>query len=529
MGKQIRNITIVGGGTAGWMTALLLQRRLAVKSSGKNKITVTLVESPNIATVGVGEATVPGMPATLREAGIQESEFFRTCNASFKLGVLFDNWNVNKNGEKIAYINPFNRASPIDGIDVAEYYFRYGVRGAKFSEIMSPATYCMRRLKGPRPLGAPAYDTKQGFAYHLDAGKFAAMLTAFCKRKGVVHLRDDMVGVTKNDRGLIESIQLKETGEHKTDFVIDCTGFRGLLINKEMGEPFLDYSRYLANDRALAVQIPHADPGKIEPVTRSSALGAGWSWRVPLYNRIGTGYVFSSAHRTDDEARDEFMGFLGDQAKGLEPRVIPMRIGRTRKTWVGNCLAIGLSGGFIEPLESTAIYMIEMAVRWLITYFPDTDFEPSLQNAYNQRVNYLYDEVLDFICMHYRLGNRTDSQYWIDARTELQIPDRLKERLDLWRHKLPGRDDIGEHYLFDHWTYQVVLLGKEVYDNGFGPGPVNSPLDLDRKKWVAFLKTYEMGVKDRLSRIADHKALLDDIRGPETEVVEERTPESAIL
>lgn len=524
MGKKIKNVTIVGGGTAGWMTALLLQRKLGRTSSGGRPISITLIESPNVATVGVGEATVPGMVSILRECGISEPDFIRSCNASFKTGVYFANWNQRKDGSPINYVNPFNRAPAIDGVDIAEYFFRFGVKGATFPELMSISPHCAKRLLGPRALGAPEYDTTQGFAYHLDAGRFAAMLSDICTRRGVKHVRDDMVDAVKNDRGLIDHLVLKEGGEHKVDLVIDCTGFRGLLINKVMGEPFLDYSRFLANDKALAVQLPHPDPDKLEPMTRSTALGAGWSWRVPLHSRVGTGYVFSSAHRTDDEARDEFLAHLGDQGKGAEPRVIPMRIGRSRATWSGNCVAIGLSGGFIEPLESTAIYMIEMAIRMLVTYFPDTDFHPAVQDAYNAKVNGLYDEVLDFICLHYRLGNRTDSQYWIDAREELEIPDSLAHKVELWRHKLPSRDDIGLYHLFNHWTYQCVLLGKEVYGTDYGPGPVNSAIPLDRKKWQEFLQTFQLTVKDRLSTVADHKQLLDEIRrnardrtAPETE------------
>ena len=183
-------------------------------------------------------------------------------------------------------------------------------------------------------------------------------------------------------------------------------------MSKVLEEPFVSYSKYLANDRAVAVQIPHPDPMKIPPVTRSTALGAGWSWRVPLFHRIGTGYVFSSAHRTDEAAKAELLAHLGLTPEEAEPRVIPMRIGRSKNLWVKNCVAVGLSGGFIEPLESTAIHMIDMSIRWLLAYFPDSDFADPLRNRYNKLMISLYDEVRDFICLHYALGNRTDDPYW---------------------------------------------------------------------------------------------------------------------
>lgn len=515
MGRPIDKVTIVGGGTAGWLAATLLQAYGRKKAPGSKPLKISVIESPDIPTVGVGEATVPAMVRTLQSAGVSEREFFKTCNASFKLGVVFDHWNVDKAGKRVTYINPFSAAPTINGIDMAHYYQRFGAGPLDYVQAYSPAVDLWRARKGPRAAGSKEFDYPIGFAYHLDAGKFAGMLTEHCVKNGVNHIRENVLEVEQDESGAISALKLDKTGRHKVELVIDCTGFRGLIINKALQEPFLSYSKYLANDKAMAVQIPHPDPDVIEPVTRSTALGAGWSWRVPLYNRIGTGYVFSSAHRTDDEAREEFLAHLGPAAKDAEPRIIPMRVGRNRNAWVKNCVAIGLSGGFIEPLESTAIYMIDMGIRWLITYFPDKEFPDPLRQRYNHLVDQLYDEVRDFVCLHYRLGNRTDSQYWLDARTELEVSDRLAENIELWRHNLPFHYDLPFTTLFDAGTYTAVLLGKKVYETGFANGKIGSGLSLDPQLWKTALEQMRQRTKKFLRGASDHHDLLAELRGEE--------------
>lgn len=513
MGQPIKSVTIVGGGTAGWLTAALLQAFGRKDQNGLKPLEITVVESPDIPTVGVGEATVPGIVRTLRNAGLSEKEFFRRCNASFKLGVSFDGWNVDKNGKPISYINPFSKAPNLRGIELASYFLKYGAGSLDYVQSYAATVDMVKSLKGPRADGSKEYDPSMGFAYHLDAGKFAALLTDHCTRLGVRHIRENVIEVKQDERGFISGLMLQETGHHPVEMVIDCTGFRGMIINQVLKEPFISYSKYLANDRAMAVQLPHPDPAKIEPVTRSAALGAGWSWKVPLYNRIGTGYVFSSAHRTDEQARDEFLAHLGPRAKDAEPRIIPMRVGRNRNAWVKNCIGIGLSGGFIEPLESTAIYMIDMGVRWLLSYFPDSDFPDPLRNRYNDLVDSLYNEVRDFICLHYKLGNRTDSQYWIDARTELDVPDKLAENIELWRHNLPSHYDLPFTTLFDAGVYSAVLLGKRVYQTGFGAANIGSGLSLNRTMWADVQGRLRKANLERVRRSADHHTLLNELRG----------------
>ncbi|MBY6049133.1 tryptophan halogenase family protein [Vannielia litorea] len=516
MGQPIREVTIVGGGTAGWMTALLLQSML---KGGENGVRITLIESPNIPTVGVGEATVPGMPRTLRQGGIDERAFFRTCNASFKLGVVFGHWNEDAEGKRVDYINPFAHPPAIDGVSAAEYALQFGTGGLDFVQTFSPSVDLAAAAKGPRGPGEMP-GPPVGFAYHLDAGKFAGMLKEHCVARGVRHVLDDLVEVELDECGYVAALMLERGGRHPVELVIDCTGFRGLIINQALGEPFESYGKYLANDRAMAVQVPHREPERLDSVTKSTALGAGWAWRVPLFNRIGTGYVFSSAHRTDEEAREEFLAHLGPDGEGAEPRVIPMRVGRNRNAWVKNCVAVGLSGGFIEPLESTAIHMIDTAVRWLVQYFPDTDYAEPLRGRFNHLVDELYNEVRDFICLHYALGNRTDDQYWIDAREELEVPDTLAENLELWQYGLPAHNDIRFVSLFSPMTYQAVLLGKRVYETGFGKGKFSTGRTLDPAKWEAFVKRARAGIGAQVQAAAGHRALLRAIRGEAGAVAE---------
>ncbi len=520
MGQPIRNVTIVGGGTAGWLTALLLGTFFRSGQGGKSDPQgrrITLIESPNVKTVGVGEATVPAMPRLLKQAGVDEGDFFKRCNASFKLGVLFDNWNVDRNGKRIAYINSFNEGPVIDGIDSAHHFLKFGAAGRAFADVISPAADLARACKGPRPLDASGQAPGVGAAYHLDAGLFADLLRDICVARGVEHIRDDVVDVEKDERGFISALVLKEKQRLPVELVIDCTGFRGVLINQALGEPFVDYSKYLANNRAAAIQIPHPDPEKLEPMTRSTALGAGWVWRVPLYNRVGTGYVFSSAHRSDEEACDELLAHLHatgqPPAEGAAPRIIPIRVGRTRNPWVKNCVAIGLSGGFIEPLESTAIYMIEMSVRWLLAYFPDSDFAAPLRARYNRISTQLYDEVRDFICLHYALSNRDDSPYWIDAREALERPDSLAANLELWRHALPTRYDLDSAQLFSYRVYHAVLLGKQVYETGFASAPPASGATLRRDRWRDYVKQVRRGIDQAARTLPDHKTLISVLRG----------------
>ncbi len=506
--NRINHVTIVGGGTAGWLTAMILSTSLNV-SSDSPKVRVTLIESPNIPTVGVGEATVPGMARLLGQLKIDEKQFFLRCNASFKLGVRFVGWHEDEDGNPLEFVHPFNSPQGIQGLNPAYHFHRFvpDSETHKFSDAMVPNGDVIRSLRGPRLLDDEDYHYKIGYAYHLDAALFAVFMREVGVSRGVEHILDDVVEVKQGENGYITALHLKERGILPVQLVVDCTGFRSLIMGKALGEPFEPCSDELLCDSAAAVQIPHKDPTRLEPCTRSTALGAGWCWRVPLYTRVGTGYVFSSRFRTDEEAIDEFKGYLGDQGEGVEPRIIRMRIGRTRRSWVKNCVAIGLSGGFIEPLESTAIYMIETSARWLVRHFPDRSINPALSDNYNRLMSTLFAEIRDFIVMHYHSSNRKEP-FWVAARSEIELSDSLRERLELWRYTFPSVVDTSADRLFNYWNYLCVLYSKGFFQDA------SYPLEgsISKNDWDGFLERLVQSKRRLIQALPDHYRLVTAIR-----------------
>ncbi len=506
--NRITGVTIVGGGTAGWVTAMILNSSLNGRSDGP-RVCITLVDSPNVPTVGVGESTVPGMPRLLQQLGIDEKQFMRQCNASFKLGVRFVHWHEDDAGRPLEYFNLFNSPAAIHGLSPAYHFHRFAgpERYDEFADALVPTSDLIRARRGPRGLEQGDYESQVGYAYHVDAALFALFLRDICVARGVEHVLDDVVEVQQGENGFITALKLKERGLVPVQLVVDCTGFRSRIIGQVLEEPFESYSDLLLCDRALAQQIPHPAPGEIEPCTRSTALGAGWSWRVPLHSRVGTGYVFSSRFRSDQEAIEEFLDFLGPQAKDAEPQVIRMRIGRMRRHWVKNCVAIGLSSGFIEPLEATAIYMIETAARWLVRHFPDRAMSPVLAESYNDLTNTLYEEIRDFIVLHYFSTNRKEP-FWLAARQEIELPASLAERLELWRTTLPHTVDTTGDRLFDYWNYLNVLYCKGTFrDCSYALEGSTS-----RDDWDAFTRRLTNFRRRLVAGLPDHHELLEAIR-----------------
>ncbi len=513
--NRVRQVTVVGGGTAGWLSALALTSFLNRFNEGP-PIRVSVIESPKIPTVGVGEATVTGITRLMRQLGLNESEFFKRCNASFKLSVRFADWARHDDGSPKVFMHPFNYPGMLEGHAPAYHFHKYGPHPGTvdFADSLVVNSALVRERRGPRRIGDKDYEAAIGYSYHLDAGLFAGFLRDVAVERGLNHIRDDVVDVELDERGFVSALQLEEGGRYPVEFVIDCTGFRGLILQKALGEPFLSYSDHLLCDSAIPVQIPHRDASMIEPCTRSTALGAGWVWRVPLYSRVGTGYVFSSQYRSDDEARAEFFGHLrenGDlpaDAPDPETRVIRMRVGRTRRAWVKNCVGIGLSGGFVEPLESTAIYTIEMAARWLVNYFPERDMNPVLADSYNAIIAALYEEVRDFISSHYLTSNRTEP-FWQAARGPDVLSDSLRGKLELWRHTLPSMLDTRASTLFNYWSYLYTLWPK----GHFADKPYPLSAVISRPAWERHGKALASEKQRLLTLLPNHYELLSHIRG----------------
>jgi tryptophan halogenase len=509
MGTPLRNITIVGGGTAGWIVAAYLNHRLQWGMTGRGAA-VTVIESPEIGTIGVGEATVPTLKDTLRMLQIPEAEFIRRTDATFKLGIWFRDWNRKPDGAAVNFMHPFTGGLTVLGMNPGYSFKRHGFPGREnvtdqdFVRTVSTALNAMEGMRGPRALNGPEFGGALQYAYHLDAGKLAAFLTEVCTARGVRHVRDNVVGVQHDARGYISALQLKEHGEWPVELVIDCTGFRGLLINQAMGEPFESYADYLLNDRAMPIQIPHEDARQLNPVTTTTALGAGWAWNIPLQTRIGTCYVFSSAFASEEAALAEFRAHVGKRAGSAAPRVLKMRVGRTRRSWVKNCVAMGLSSGFVEPLESTAIMTVEMMSRWLLHSLPTTDFEQPLIDQFNTRVAGLYDEVRDFLGLHFSLSNRDDTPYWRAVRHEAKRSDTLREHLALWKHSLPSPINPRPAAVFNSWSVQCILMGKDFYRDAELVGEETVPPAIWRQ-YIQEIRATRAGV---MGRIASHYDLV---------------------
>lgn len=514
LAEPVKNITVVGGGTSGWLAATYLAR-LYHERVVRGDLIITVVESPDIGIIGVGESTARPMSELLRNLGIKEADFIKRCNATFKLSGWFANWDVDEKGAPVSWVNPFFSQTDLHGVNPGYLFASYamdpggGPTQEGFTEAISVCPAIIRAHKGPRRLGDGDYKSEIPYSYHMDAVELAKILQERGKELGVRHILDHVEEVKLADNGFVSALVLRQHGEHSVEFVIDATGFASIILNKALGEPFENYDKYLLNDRAVVAQLPHDDPTKIEPTSRATGMNAGWSFRVPLFNRVGSGYVYSSRFISDEEAIEEFKRHVGPAAEDIEPRVIRMRIGKARRSWVKNCLALGLSSGFVEPLEATAIYSVQVALQWLHNYFPDTDFDPAVTERYNSLVDGLYDEIVDFISLLFCISNREDTPYWRAVRYEMEIPPRLKENLEVWKRTMPDALDLGAHTFFSPTSYRSALMGKQFY-KGRSYAQV---APLTESHWKQYLQIRRERTNGLLNVLPDHYELLRHIRG----------------
>lgn len=514
MGRPITNITIVGGGTSGWIAAAYLNQRLQWGPMASRDVTITVIESPLVGIIGVGEATVPTLKATLKLLRISEAEFMKRTDATFKLGIWFDGWNTDEQGQPIGFMHPFTGGRTISGLNPGYAYKQHGIPWRKnvsdqdFVRMISIARDAFERNQGPRAMNGPQYGGALQYAYHTNAAKLADFLAEVCISRGVKHVRDNVVDVKLDKRGYISSLQLEKHGKWPVELVIDCTGFRGLLINKALGEPFMSYSDYLLNDSAIPMPIPHRDPDRLPSVTGAIAMDAGWSWNIPLSNRVGTGYVFCSQFKSDDDALQELRKLNGPASEKIDPPqpTIKMRVGRNRRSWVKNCVSIGLSSGFVEPLESTAIMTVELQSRWLLSFMPTTDFEEPLADQYNQAVARLYDEIRDFLGLHFSLSERKGA-YWDAVRNDAKKSDTLQHHLDLWKYSLPSPADARNRTVYSHWSVLCILMGKNFYRDCKLSSAEFVPLNIWHR-YGAELRAWKQSI---IPRLAPHKQLVDHV------------------
>ncbi|MEG3159300.1 tryptophan halogenase family protein [Sphingomonas sp. LB2R24] len=463
---KITKVVIVGGGTAGWMTAAALSRLVA---SG---VSVTLVESEEIGTVGVGEATIPSLLDYNRMLGIDEDAFVRATGATFKLGIEFRNWT--RAGD--SYLHPFGtHGRDIDGVSFHQLWLRQAASGN--ADPGPIGDYCLssvaaRRGRFTRPSANPqSVLSTLSYAFHFDAGLYATFLRDIAEQDGVVRVEGRVIAVDRNaETGFIEAVRLEGDRRIEGELFIDCSGFRSLLLGNTLGVPFTSWKRWLSCDRAWAV--PSERQGPLTPYTRATADSAGWRWRIPLQHRVGNGYVYSSAHIDDDDAKQVLLAGLDGAALG-DPRQLRFEAGRRERLWDRNCVAIGLSGGFLEPLESTSIHLIQSGIARLMTLFPDRGFDPVEIDEYNRVMLREYAQVRDFIILHYHATERSDSPFWDHCRT-MALPESLKGKLALWRGKARVFRGQGELFTPDSWI--AVLLGQNVQPASFDPLTGGLPL-----------------------------------------------------
>ena len=456
--RQIQRIVIVGGGTAGWLTAGLI----AAKHQGRmpGGFSVTLVESPNIPIIGVGEGTWPTLRSSLKKIGVSETDFFRECDAAFKQGAKFARWTTGAADDY--YYHPLMLPQGFSQINLVPHWLAAG-EGSFCDAVCPQGRICDDGL-APKAITTPEYQGAANYAYHLDAGKFAPFLQRHCTQKlGVHHVLADVQRVEMADDGDIAAIVTEQAGSIEGDLFVDCTGFKALLIGQALGVPFRECGDVLFCDTALAVQAPYeTETAPIATHTISTAQSAGWIWDVGLPTRRGIGYVYSSSHTSDEAAERELRTYLGPAGEQLSLRKIPIRAGHRETTWKRNCVAVGLAAGFLEPLESSAIVLIELSAKLIAEQMPvNREVMDVVAKRFNATTEYRWGRIIDFLKLHYVITQRTDSAFWRDNVLPESIPERLKELLLLWKYQAPWFHDEFDRVeeVFPAASYQYVLYG----------------------------------------------------------------------
>ncbi|MGJ8680030.1 tryptophan halogenase family protein [Paraglaciecola sp.] len=462
----IKTIAIVGGGTAGWMTAAALSRMLLPEN-----VKIILVESEQIGTVGVGEATIPDIANFNLMLGINEQEFLAETNGTFKLGIEFRDWG--KLGDQ--YFHPFgSHGVDMNGIDFHQYWLHTRQNGNKAKlEDYSICAMAAKQAKFVLPDNNPkSVLSHLRYAYHFDATAYAAFLRKFSEKRGVIRIEGLIEDVaTDNETGNIQSVILKSGQKIEADFFFDCSGFRALLLDKTLGVKFKDWSHWLPCNRAQAVASERTEP--LLPYTISSAKKSGWQWRIPTQERTGNGHIYCSDFISDDEANQVLLEGLDAKPLG-DARTIHFQTGCREKFWDKNCIGIGLSSGFLEPLESTSIFLIQQGVSRFISLYPDNNKSAVLQNEYNRLMTREFTQVRDFIILHYHATERDDSPFWNYCKN-MSIPDSLKHKIELF--EAGGRVFRDDQELFAKSNWIAVMLGQNIEPQVYEPILLGIPIN----------------------------------------------------
>lgn len=495
-----QRIVILGGGTAGWLSAALLSRKLG------RRATVTLVESAEIATIGVGEGTFPTIRTTLASLGVWEADFMTASDATFKQGVMFDGW---KSGTD-SYFHPFNL--PYGGSEpgLLPYWLAQISDRSSYADAVTAQGRVARAGLGPKRQEDPDFGGPMNYAYHFDAVRFASFLRGVATAHGVKRIEATISGVELHDDGDIAALRLPDDRRVEGNFYLDCSGFRSRLIGGVLGARFVGAGDVLFNDRALAIQVPHGEPETpIRPYTLATAQPSGWTWDIGLNARRGVGYVYSSSHSSDDEAADVLQRYLGQPQSGMVPRQLRFETGYRDRQWIGNCVAVGLSAGFFEPLESTGISLIEYSLLLLVEMIGthDRDAREGASHRFNVLMRERFERIIDFLKLHYCITQRTDTAYWRDNADAASIPQTLLDRLAQWRERPPGRFDFDlDRETFLPASYQYILYGM-----GFGTAPTDLSGDVNTAAAQAAFGKVREAAAGALRHLPDHRTLLNHL------------------
>ena len=485
--NPVKKVVIAGGGTAGWMAAAAISRQLG------EVLDICLVESDEIGTVGVGEATIPPMRVFHSLLRIDEQEFMRETESTFKLGILFENWS--QVGEN--YFHSFGKTGKETWL--AEFV-HFWLRAKELGIAKEFGEYCMELQAAKSEKFARSSQFDINYAYHLDATRYAKFLRKLAEKEGVKRVEGKIATVNQDTKtGFIQSLTLDSGDVIAGDLFIDCTGFRGLLIEQTLHTGYEDWSHWLPCDSAVAMQTESVGPAV--PYTFSIAHESGWRWRIPLQHRVGNGLVYCSRYMSDQEAIEK----LKNDVEGrpiTEPRVIKFRTGRRRKNWNKNCVALGLASGFLEPLESTSMHLIMMGVTRLMRLFPFSGIQQSIVDEYNEQANIELEKIRDFIILHYKVTNRDDSPFWQYCRN-MDVPETLAKRIDIFRNEAHAFQKDGELFRVDSWTQ--VMLGQ-----GIMPKSYHSFAKIMQEKDLqTFLTSLQTNIAQVLDSLPPHQDFLN--------------------
>ncbi|TKB02600.1 tryptophan 7-halogenase [Alteromonas portus] len=501
---SMHKVVIVGGGTAGWLAAGVLGAKLSTKHS------VTLVESPTVSSIGVGEGSWPSLRDTLLDIGISESEFLTLCQGAFKQGSSFVNWRKNAH----SYYHPFTVPAAYNELDIHTCWKALAPNTPYQDAFSLQAAMCVAG-KAPKQIATPDYAHVLNYGYHFDATKLADLLKQHCVDKLDVDYVSGHIGSIKSSSdGYIEKLVTECGKEIIGDLFIDCSGSSGLLIDKHFSVPWMPVKRTMLNDRAVALQVPYSGTDtEIKSTTVATAQTCGWTWDIALQHRRGTGLVYSSQFTNEEQAKQVLIDYVCERYPGAKEHELAFRTlsfepGYRSQFWVKNCLSLGISSGFVEPLEASAIAMVELGLRMLCEAFPhNKEHMEIVSKRYNRRFAYRWQRVIDFLKLHYALSDR-EEPYWIAQRDKASIPDSLTELLELWKYQSPSRLDLIENEeIFPSASYQYVLYGMG-YSTSVPPLRLS---EANKRKALHILENLQQTKSAYLQGLPSNRVLLNDI------------------